>query len=92
MGPWTTAVYDRLYHTADPVHDAAQRDADIAAFEKKCPTCDWCDGPITDEEFLQRIDHKGRTLHYHEECAEDWFKYNFKTIYLDDYTSSESEV
>ena len=92
MGPRTHAVYSRLYHTADPVHDAAQRDLDIAAYEKKCPVCDWCEQSITDETFLQRIDHRGRTLHYHETCAHEWFKSEFEELFLDDYTSSESEA
>lgn len=93
MGPWTHALHSRLYyHSTDPVHDAAQRDLDQAAFERKCPVCDWCEQPITDETFRKRIDHKGRTRHYHNECAQEWFDEEFEKLFLDDYTSSESEV
>lgn len=84
MGPWTHSLYTRLY-SPDPVHDAAQADLDAAAYEKKCPVCDWCEERITDETFRQRIDHKGRTLHYHEDCAREWFEQEFRQLYTDDY-------
>ena len=89
MGPWTHALHSRFYRTDDPVHDAAQRDLDQAEYEKKCPVCDWCEQPITDETFLQRINHKGRACHYHEDCAKEWFSDEFKTLYTDDYITGE---
>lgn len=92
MGGYTRAVYNRLYHGVDPASDAAQRDLDIAAYERKCPICDWCDEPITDETFLQRINHKKRKLNYHIKCAEKWFESEFEELFTDDYISSESEA
>ena len=84
MGPYTTAVYNRLYHGVDPASDAAQRDLDIAAFERKCPICDWCDEPITDETFLERTDGN-KPIVYHKSCAKEFFEDLFVTRYTSDY-------
>lgn len=74
----------------DPDDALALKESDDAARTRKCPICDWCDEPITDETYLQRIDHKGRTIRYHEDCAHEWFNDNFSTLYTDDYIG-ESE-
>lgn len=84
MGPWTHSLYTRLY-SPDPVHDAAQADLDAAAYEKKCPVCDYCDEPITDETFRQRIDTRGRIRHYCEACALERFNDEYQQLYTDDY-------
>ena len=38
--------------TNNPVHDAAQHDLDMAAWESKRPVCCECGEPITDEDFF----------------------------------------
>ena len=84
MGPYTQAIYNRLYHGVDPASDAAQRDLDIAAHERKCPICDWCDEPITDETFLERTDGS-KPIMYHHSCAKEFFEDLFVTRFTSDY-------
>ena len=73
----------------DPVADAHAYNGELYEYEQKCPICDWCDQPITEETFMQRTDHKGRTINYHEDCAHEWFKDNFLILYTDDYITGE---
>ncbi len=89
MGPWTARLQRRLYW-GDPDDALRLKESDEAARESKCPVCDWCYEPITDETFRQRTDHNGRVHHYHEDCATEWFEDNFSTVFTDDYIG-ESE-
>ena len=81
-----------MWWSDDPVADADRHNGEVYEYEKKCPICDWCDEPITDETFRERTDHKGRKIRYHEHCALEWFEQEFLTLYTDDYIIGESEV
>lgn len=58
----------RLYW-GDPDDALALKESDDAAYEKKCPVCDYCGEPITDETYLE-IMVGLRLRRYHEDCVE----------------------
>ena len=58
----------RQYYWGDPDDALALKEADDAAYEKKCPICDYCGNRITDETYLEVM--VGLKLRrYHEDCV-----------------------
>lgn len=49
--------------TSDPERDFARYDAEQAEFESRCPECEHCGQPITDD-YLIEVDG----YYYHEGC------------------------
>ena len=49
----------------DPLADFDRYDAEEYAFAQKCPVCDICGEPITDDYYCQ-----AGTLIFHESCME----------------------
>ena len=59
----------RQLYWGDPEDALALKEADDAAYEKKCPICDYCGNRITDETYLEVM--VGLKLkRYHEDCIE----------------------
>ncbi len=58
----------RQLYWGDPEDALALKEADDAAYEKKCPICDYCGDRITDETYLEVM--VGLKLRrYHEDCV-----------------------
>ena len=64
----------------DPIRDFYRHDAEEQELLEKCPVCDCCGEPITDETF-KKIVYRGKTLRFHDDCIE--------TRYTEDYITRE---
>lgn len=42
-----------LFRSSEPLDDFRRHDADEADYEAKCPVCDSCGRPITDETYFE---------------------------------------
>ena len=81
MGPYTAKLHHRFYPFGDPDDCLAQKEADEEQEGQGYPICAWCEERITDDEYLERVDHRMRPLAYHEKCAEEWFRDSFTWKY-----------
>ena len=53
----------------DPLTDFYRWDAERLDYEEKCPVCDSCGEPITDETYIE-TEYKGKILRFHKNCIE----------------------
>ena len=52
----------------DPLTDFYRWDAERLDYEEKCPACDSCGEPITDETYYEVV-YKGKILRFCEDCV-----------------------
>lgn len=71
-----------IFHSPDPLDDAARYDAECIENEKKYPVCDCCGDRITDETFVETV-YRGKILRLHESCT--------YSQYTDDYIREREE-
>ncbi len=54
--------------SGDPLHDFYEHEKEVEDRESRCPICDCCGEPITDETFC-KVNMRGKVLCFHWDCT-----------------------
>lgn len=67
----------------DPLTDFYRWDIEGREYEEKCPVCDSCGEPITDETYTEIV-YKGKILRFCDDCV--------STQYTSDYIEERGNI